>query len=207
VRGTLLASEAEAQPQDEEDRHGFPLMTVVAIGLVFVSVLILIAGGLGVFGGNKAAQPPSSASHIAVASASTSAAPTLTPAPTATRTAAPTPTATTTAKATASVAPTATPKPTPTPAPAATPTPQASATWPPGATASRMNLVTPCTDQPNCYVYIVRSAAQNHSASNDTLAGIVKFFGVSQSAVLELNPWAAGGITPGQQLKIPPPTR
>jgi LysM repeat protein len=70
-----------------------------------------------------------------------------------------------------------------------------------------MNLVTPCTDQPNCYLYTVRSGAQNGSGVNDNVDGIARFFGVKASSILELNPTAAQGITPGQQLKIPPPTR
>jgi LysM repeat protein len=70
-----------------------------------------------------------------------------------------------------------------------------------------MNLLTPCTDQPNCWVYTVRSAAQNGSKVDDQLPGIATFFGVKMSAILELNPWASAGIQPGQQLKIPPPTR
>ena len=208
VRGTLLASEAEAKPMEEERKARFPLMTVVAIGLVVLGVLVLATNGLGFFGGG---QKPSPSQKAAVAAGSPTAVATVTVAPSAT----PAPTASTSATSPATPAPTPTRAATPTPAatptgtpkPTATPTPKASPTWPPGATASRMNLLTPCTDQPNCWLYTVRSAAQNGSASDDTLAGIVKFFGVSQSAVIELNPWAAGGIHAGQQLKLPPPTR
>lgn len=201
VRGTLLASEAEAQPEGAEAKPRFPLMTLVAIAVVVVSIVVLITGGLGLFGGKSGPAPSASPAIIGGGSPSASASAAATPTPTVAPT--PTPAATPTPKATPK--PTATPAPTPTPA--ATPTPLPSATWPPGATASRMNLLTPCTDQPNCYLYTVRSAAQNGSASNDTLQGIANFFGVKLSAIMELNPWASGGISPGQQVKIPPPTR
>jgi hypothetical protein len=201
VRGTLLASEAEAQPEGSETKARFPLMTVVAIGFVVLGILVLVTGGLGLFGGGKGPGPTATAPLVANVSPSAS---------TSAGHATPTPTVAPTDQTKATPTPTATPAPTPTPTPAATPTPAptpASPTWPPGATASRMNLLTPCTDQPNCWVYTVRSAAQNGSKVDDQLPGIVTFFGVKMSAVLELNPWAAAGIQPGQQLKIPPPTR
>jgi hypothetical protein len=202
VRGTLLASEAEAKPADEERKSRFPLMTVIAIGLVVLGVLVLGTNGLGFFAGGSKQTPTATP---AIAQASPSANPTATVAPSAT----PTAEQTATIKPSATPAPTqaATPAPTPTPPPTTAPTPKASPTWPPGATASRMDLLTPCTNQPNCWLYTVRSAAQNGSPANDTVAGIAKWFGVSQSAIIELNPWAANGITPGQQLKLPPPTR
>jgi hypothetical protein len=206
VRGTLLASEAEGQPEGGESRRRFPILTIVAIALVTVSILALIAGGLGFFGGGGTGPAPTSrASTIAGASATASDLPTATPEITAT----PTPTTQATPSPTPAPTPTSKPSPTPTAAPTPTPapTPAPSATWPPGATASRMNLLTPCTDQPNCYLYTVRSAAQNGSPVDDTLPGIATFFGVKLNDVLALNPWAAGGITPGQRLKIPPPTR
>ena len=206
VRGTLLASEAEAKPADEERKSRFPLMTVIAIGLVVLGVLVLGTNGLGFFaGGSKQAATPSS--NIALVSPTATPSATVTAAPTASPTTAPTATATATVKPTATPAATTAPTPTPKPTTAPTATPKASPTWPPGATASRMNLLTPCTDQPNCWLYTVRSAAQNGSKVDDAVPGIAKWFGVSQSAIIELNPWAANGITPGQQLKLPPPTR
>jgi len=202
VRGTLLASEAEARPADQEQKTRFPLLTVIAIGLVVLGILVLATNGLGFFGGGT--KPL--ATHTPLIGAGS-------PTPTATPTLVPTPTPTAVPSASASAAPTptATPAPSatpsPTPQPTATATPKASPTWPPGATASRMNLLTPCTDQPNCWLYTVRSAAQNGSPVNDTVSGIATFFGVKQSAIINMNPWAAGGVTPGQQLKIPNPTR
>lgn len=209
VRGTLLASEAEAKPTEEERRTRFPLMTVIAIGLVVLGVLVLATNGLGFFGGGQKPAPTKSTAPIAAGSPTATTASTASAAVVATATVAPT--ATATAGKSAAPSPTATPAATATPTatakPTATATPKASPSWPPGATASRMNLLTACTDQPNCWLYTVRSAAQNGSKSNDTLAGIAWFFGVSQNAIIEMNPGAANGITPGQQLKIPPPTR
>jgi LysM repeat protein len=76
-----------------------------------------------------------------------------------------------------------------------------------------MSLVVPCTDQASCYVYTVRGAgpapAGNGSPVADTLAGIVKYFGVDLAKIRQMNPWLGSSdvIHPGDKLKIPPPTR
>jgi LysM repeat protein len=74
-----------------------------------------------------------------------------------------------------------------------------------------MNLVVPCTGQSSCYVYTVRGAGPppsgNGSPVADTVPGIARFFGVSTSKIYAMNPSASSGIQPGDQLKIPPPTR
>ena len=103
--------------------------------------------------------------------------------------------------ATATPAPTGTPSPSPSPAP--------TSSWPPGATASRMSLVVPCSDQPSCYVYTVRGAGQNGSAVADTLPNIASFFGVTVAKIHQMNPslGSSDAISPGDKLKIPPPTR
>jgi LysM repeat protein len=41
----------------------------------------------------------------------------------------------------------------------------------------------------------------------DTVAGIARFFGVTTSKIYSMNPSASSGIQPGDQLKIPPPTK
>jgi hypothetical protein len=92
-------------------------------------------------------------------------------------------------------------------APSARPSPSATASWPAGATASRMSLLTPCSDQAACYVYQTRAAGANGSRVNDDVPSIARFFGVSLAQVYAMNPWARLGIQPGQLLKIPPPTR
>jgi hypothetical protein len=201
VRGTLLASESEAAPAAVETKTRFPLMTVVAILLVMAAVPVLFTGGFGLF----ASKGPSVASHSPAVTASSSsvASPVVSAAvspratPSATPTPAPSPVAT----------PTTLPSPTAVVTPTPAPTPVPSPTWPPGATASRMDLLVPCTDQANCWVYTVRSGAQNGSGTDDTVAGIARFFGVSTASIYDLDPWAKAGIKPGDQLKIPPPTR
>jgi hypothetical protein len=191
LRGTVLASEAAlAAPQEEE--HSRPgVIALAALALVVVAIAILVTGpvlGILPFGGASSATP----SPIIVVVSPT---PGATTGATAQVTAAPTATAKATPKATATTAPTA--------------TTTASPTWPPGATASRMNLLTPCPNGQNCYVYVVRGPGQNGSQVTDTLSGIANFFGVKVDAIVALNPGLSrtSVLTAGQELKIPPPTR
>jgi hypothetical protein len=201
VRGTVLANENAAPAVVASRKGGFPLMTVAAAVLVIAALGILLTGpvmGIGPFGGGHGSIPltasaTASPTGAVAAAPSVAATPTRTPAPVAT--------------------PTPTPRPSPTAAPTATPAattappaPSPTASWPPGATASRMSLVVPCADQTNCYVYTVRSAAQNGSPVNDTLQGIATYFGVDIAKIRVLNP-GLGTIAPGDKLKIPPPTR
>jgi hypothetical protein len=115
--------------------------------------------------------------------------PSATPAPTATPEPTPTPTP--------SASPSPTPSPTATPSPS--PTPKATPKPPSGASASRLALLKPCPDTPNCYIYVVRSG--------DNLTSIANYFGVSLSRVEAMNPWVQNGLTIGRGLRIPPPTR
>ena len=209
VRGTLLSNESQAAPVEEAPKRQIPILTLVGVGMVVLAVYVLLAAVLALPPFGRGAAAP----NIAVASPSKSPSPSatikVTPSPT------PNPTPSQVISATASAKASATPSPTPTATPTATPTPTptpvASATWPPGATASRMDLLVPCTGQANCYVYTVRGAgpppAGNGSSVADTVPAIAKWFGVSSSKILQMNPGSASGISPGQQLKIPPPTR
>jgi hypothetical protein len=186
VRGTVLANENAAPAVVQGGRTGLSLKVAATIVLVITAVAVLVTGPvLGVlpFGGASRATP------LVVVSPS----PTASPTPVASPTASPTPVA----------SPTASPVATPTPTPAPT------SSWPPGATASRMDLVVPCTDQPDCYVYTVRGAGENGSPVADTLPGIATFFGVDAARIREMNPQLGGSdvIHPGDELKIPPPTR
>jgi hypothetical protein len=190
LRGTVLANEAAlASPQ--EDEHGRPgIIALVALALVVVAIAILVTGpvlGILPFGGASATPSP----IIVVVSPT----PGATTAATAGVTAIPTATGNATAKASATTTTTA--------------TPAASPTWPPGATASRMNLLTPCANGQNCFIYVVRGPGQNGSQVTDTLSGIATFFGVKVDAIVALNPGLSktSVLTAGQQLKIPPPTR
>jgi hypothetical protein len=198
VRGTLLANENPGTVVDDDQGKPMPLLSVVGVGLVLIAALVGAAAvfGMGPFGGAK---------------------PTATPVTVVTPTA--TARATVTATATATVRPTQTPSGKPSPSaslkPSATPTiaptPAATATWPPGATASRMSLLVPCTAQANCWIYKVRgpgpAPSGNGSTVSDTVPNIAKWFGVSQNGIYDLSPWARSGIAPGDELKIPPPTR
>lgn len=110
----------------------------------------------------------------------------LTPAPSPGATEAPT------AKPTASSAPAESPNP-PTVAPAASP----AASGVPSP--SRLAVLKPCASQSGCYVYTVRSG--------DNLFSIAKWFGVPIDTIYAWNPAAKHGIRPGDQIKIPTPTR
>jgi len=199
VRGTLLANETQAQAKTEERRKtALPIPTLAGIGLVAAAVLILLGGFLGVgpLAGSGAAP-----SHNPLSRASATLAATATPVPSV---------AVPSATPSASPAATPSPKPSPTPRPTATPVPSPS--WPPGATASRMDLLVPCAGQDNCYVYTVRGSgpppAGNGSKVADNIQGIANFFGVSQSAIRSLNGLSGTDVIyPGELLKIPPPTR
>jgi spore germination protein YaaH len=79
------------------------------------------------------------------------------------------------------------------------PTPTSTSRPPSGASASRLALLTPCPNTPDCYVYVVRSG--------DNLSSIANYFGVSLAKVRVMNPWTSGGLTVGRGLRIPPPTR
>ena len=195
VRGTLLANETPSSPVNGQARKRLPILSMVGVGLVVLALLVVVTAVLGVspFGGGTPG--PTTASVVV---AQPSASPNLS--------ASDKPTATVTPGA--SIKPSA--KPSPTLGPSLSPAP-ASSSWPPGATASRMNLVVPCAGQGNCYVYIVRGSGPppggNGSAVPDSLSNIATFFGVGVNEINAMNSWASAGIHSGDKLKIPPPTR
>ena len=193
MRGTLLAEESATAAAEAKPRSGMPYLTIAGLALVALAGAVLIAVMLGVLPGSSSGANPSAASPVAATSASgtPTAAPTLTAVPTPTDTPAPT------------APPAAAPSPT------LAPTPVPPATWPPGATASRMNLVVPCPGQTNCYIYTVRGPGPSGNGSKvaDSLPNVARFFGVDINKIYALNAWARSGIHPGDKLKIPPPTR
>jgi hypothetical protein len=196
MRGTLLADETAAAAVAAAPRTGMPYLTIAGLGLVAVAGVAAIAAMLGLLPGSSNASHSPAASLVAAASttATPSTAPTLTLNPT----------------PTASVAPTGTPLgPTASPTTAPTAAPVPSATWPPGATASRMKLLTPCPGQTNCYIYVVRGPGPSGNGSSvaDTVKGIATFFGVNLNTVYSMNPGSSSGVHPGDKLKIPSPTR
>jgi LysM repeat protein len=61
-------------------------------------------------------------------------------------------------------------------------------------------VLAPCPAAPDCWIYTVRSG--------DNLVSIAHWFGVPLDTVYEMNPWArTSGLRPGQELRLPPPTR
>ena len=89
--------------------------------------------------------------------------------------------------------PSPTPTPTPTPRPTATPTPR------PAPTSDRYALLRPCPGHARCWIYTVRAG--------DNLFSIANYFGVSQDSIYDRNPFVRNGLRPGQDLRLPPPTR
>lgn len=86
----------------------------------------------------------------------------------------------------------------PTIAPTATAT--ASPRPTPSPSSDRYALLEPCGDEPDCWVYTVRSG--------DNLVSIANYFGVPFDAVVERNPWTeTTQLVAGQELRLPPPTR
>jgi hypothetical protein len=156
--------------------------TLVAIALLIVSAgasfaFVLVRGGLSLPAASSNATP--SPGPLAVASFT----PRLTPSP---------PAATPTAKPAAT--PTAKPAATPAPTPAVTagPTPRPS--------SDRYALLEPCPTKPDCFIYTIRRG--------DNLTAIAHYFGTTLDTIRRLNPWTkTKGISAGDKLILPPPTR
>jgi len=159
-------------------------VAVLVIAFLLSVGFVVANGGLTLSAAVAAASASPSGS---VLGESETAAPTSTPAPTATP--APTP----------AITPVPTPDITPTPTPPPTPSATPTSTLPAGATASRMKLLTPCPDAPDCYIYRIRSG--------DNLYSIANYFGVAYKTVKAWNAWTDSGLKVGRELRIPPPTR
>ena len=159
------------------------LVMATSASLAFV----LARGGLEL----AAAVPTRSpiASVGAVAQASTTPVPTPAPTPIPTATPSPTPSPT----------PTPTPSPSPSPSPTPTPRPTATPTPRPAPTSNRYALLRPCPGTPRCWIYRVRAG--------DNIYSIANYFGVSQDSIYDRNPFVRNGLRPGQDLRLPPPTR
>jgi hypothetical protein len=86
----------------------------------------------------------------------------------------------------------------PRPSIAATPRPTSSPI--PRPSSNRYELLTPCPDAADCWIYVVRQG--------DNLVSIARYFGVPLQVVQERNPWTTTTpLVAGQQLRLPPPTR
>jgi hypothetical protein len=76
------------------------------------------------------------------------------------------------------------------------PTPAAPAT----PSSDRYALLTPCSDRPDCWIYVIRSG--------DNLFSIANYFGVPLETVYALNPTTrTTPLRAGQPLVLPAPTR
>ena len=94
----------------------------------------------------------------------------------------------------------AAPTPQPTPSPTPSPKPPAGTTATPIPSSARYALLKACPDAPACWIYVVRSG--------DNVSSIANYFGVRLQIVEALNPWVSTTqLRPGQQLRLPPPTR
>jgi len=185
LRGGL----AMVQP-DPQVRSGMELTPAIAAALLVLAASFALSVGFVVANGGMnlptvgspsplAAQGSEVAPGVSPPPASSPAAGSSAPSP------APTPEASVEA---ATSAPSVPPAATPSAAPTASPT------------SDRYALLTPCPDEPNCWIYIVRSG--------DNLVSIARYFGVPLDVVRERNPWTeTTGLVAGQELRLPPPTR
>lgn len=170
-------------------------LVLLAVSFVLSIAFVMNNGGL-VLTAAEASSEPTGGALGDIESASPSVPLTPTPAPSQTATVTPTETPGTSPSPSPSPGPTVSAIPSgASPSPSATPT-----TRPSKAPASdRSALLTPCPDQPKCFIYVIRSG--------DNLFSIAKYFGVPLATVKTMNPWTADGLRAGRELRIPPPTR
>lgn len=192
LRGALAAPTLPPPPPVAPGRQ-VPRATLAAV------LLLVLAGGISfgfviqrgsldiAAGPTPTPGPTESAVASGTPAVSETPAPTATPVPTPSPSASPAPTPT----------PTASPTPTPTPPPTPTPTPAPTAT----PTSDRYRLLTACPDAPDCWIYVVRSG--------DNFESIANYFGHPTSTLLQMNPSIVdpAEIRPGDEIRMPPPTR
>ena len=176
-----------------------PIPRAIAASLVVLGLSAGISFGFVIQRGGIDLPPSAQPSAAAVVATGTPAPVPSSPAPTTEPTAASTPVPT--PPPTASPAPAPTPRVTPAPTraaaatPAATSLPSASG----GPSASRLAVLKACPDQAGCYIYTIRTG--------DNLFSIANWFGVPLDTIYAWNPSVKPGIRPGDQIRIPTPTR
>lgn len=186
LRGAAVVAEAP-EPVVRRGRSLSPAVLGSLLILVMAfsaSIAYVVSGGGLTLRPVQAAPTPSPSASVAVVAPSVAPTPSPTPVPTASPTPSPSPTP----------APTVSPTPEPTPAPTPRATPR------PAPTSDRYALLRACPNQSNCWIYRVRSG--------DNVYSIARYFGVSQDSIYARNPWLrTQGLRPGQELRLPPPTR
>lgn len=188
LRGTLL--ESSPPPTAARERVS---VVVIASWLALATAIAASFGFLAVRGGLTVAliSPSPERSQVAVIPAAS-----VTADESATPSSIVSPEPTPLATPSQSGPPSLSPSVAPTPAPSATPAPTATAR----PSSDRYAVLEPCPSTPDCWIYTVRSG--------DNLVSIAHWFGVPLETVYDMNPWArTNGLRPGQELRLPPPTR
>jgi LysM repeat protein len=187
LRGVLLAGMPPPKPERQPVSPAIVGATLVLLAAIAASFgFLAVRGNIDLAASTSTAPPvavapsnPVTPSALSVASPSVIVEATPTPAPS----------ASTTASATPDATPARTPAPTPAPTERPTPRP----------TSDRFAVITKCPSTPNCWIYVIRSG--------DNLQSIANWFGVSYDRMLAMNPNLRRPIQPGEQLRIPTPTR
>ena len=184
LRGSLGTNEPPLRRPGSRSMTPAIFASLALFALAFAASVGFVVANGGLVLSAASARPTNAGAVLAeVETSPPTAAPTVvvTPAPTPLPTVSPTPSA----------------SPTPSPTPSATPKPTAKPTTRPKS--NRYALLKACPDQPNCYIYTVRSG--------DNLYSIANYFGVSYDTVRAWNPWTKNGLVVGRGLRMPPPTR
>ncbi len=184
LRGAVVIAEAPPAPI-RPGRGVSPAVIGSVLALIMAAsaslAFVLARGGLELTAAAPTPSPIASQGAVAQASATPEATPIATASPT--RTASPSPT----------------PTPTPTPSPTVSPPPTVAPTARPAPTSDRYALLRPCPGTPRCWIYRVRAG--------DNIYSIANYFGISQDSIYDRNPLVRNGLRPGQDLRLPPPTR
>ncbi len=196
LRGAMLLAEPPPRTTPAVPRATLAALLVLVLSAGISFGFVVQRGGIDLPAAGVGASP----TELAIAASPTPAA---TPSPTGSTAATASPAPTTAATPSPTADPTPSPTVTLTPAPtvAPTPSPAATATVTPRPTSDRYALLTPCTDQADCYIYTVRAG--------DNLFSIANYFGVPLDTIYAWNPQYANGagLRAGDQIRMPPPTR
>lgn len=190
LRGAVVMAEAPVaavRPGRSASPAVLGSLLILIMAATASLAFVLVRGGLELAVAAPTRSPAASVSAVAQASTTpvTTAAPTAAPSVTAPPSLTPSPSP--------PPSPPPTPSPTPSPRPTATPTPR------PAPTSDRYALLRPCSGTSRCWIYTVRAG--------DNLFSIANYFGVSQDSIYDRNPFVRNGLRPGQDLRLPPPTR